>query len=1216
MSYLENLVKGAAESYQGASNSFFNMLGNAANSIKQAVTYKEPTTTTQSTETPVYEQSLPTLISTAVKQINTTKINKPLEAPDNSALGILKNTFAPSSLFKAATQTIPNIAKAFYENQVNPSPEQKTYESQFLPYAPESSPVTRMTTAPGMFAARQITRFINPGLQPVATDLAQIHEVNRPGGFADQVANGTLPVPFLNDLAVLHKTAPQVVGDVAQAVMTAYAGGQAEGALSRSGNLGLRQSINEGMVGGLKVGTAFGTAQAASSGSTDPMEILGTIGTSAAGGSLIGGIVSGAIPASKEVVTAVKKVANKHAELVAKYGGEGGFVKNPLGEKISDDQQIKKAEDYVKEQVAKREAARVSDKTPGVVSSFFSNLKNKLVDFTTPIEDAVRQAQKDSGMKFTDTQVSPIERVHDQIDMALRAPTLAGKFMEDNGIKDVIQKVDNLDNLDQYLIAKQAIDLNTRGVETGRDLQKDIGLVHTFGKRYEQFAQQIGDYSRALLDKSVKDGLISQELSAKLKETYPNYVPMNRVFNELEKPDSVFGQKGVANLSNQTVVQTLKGSSREVESPFASLLQKTSDVFVQGEKNKAAQVLTDFAATPEGKSMGIKKIGDGVEKGSEDGVISVYRNGVKEEWAAPKAIAEAAKNLNSQQLNILGKILAFPTRLAKVGITGINLPFIGSNVVKDQIDAFINSNKAFKTSVANPSVFIQALTNAVGHGQLYDELVRNGAGGTSFDIARNAATESVEKIRAGKSLPSKIAYIIKNPSELLRLVENIVGRSEEFTRLQQYQGTKQAMLEKGATTEDAIIKARTAARENTVNFARRGEWGQVLNSAFLYLNAGIQGSRLILKNVSERPAATISKIAGALFFPVAAMTTWNIADPKRQEAYKDIQDYEKDGNLIIIPPNPTKDDQGRWNVIKIPLPAGYKALTVPVRKAIESSYDISKVGFGDIAQSLFGTFSPIGSTKNEVISTVTPQALKPTLQGFTNTNFFTGLPIVPDSKKGLSPENQVQPYTSGTARVIGKAGNWSPIQVEEFIKGTLGGVGSQVLNVSDRALAGLDIIPKDQIGGQNLVDAVLARFDKARGGALDNGTTNKLKELLVKQADDKFRLKQGAELLYTQLNALPKAEANAKAQEIAKTNMPLFNELKSVIDSNNKGLNYNDRLMLQLQVANGERAKFIYENIKSMKTPAEKKAYATELQKKGILTKNVLTQLSELLSQK
>jgi hypothetical protein len=112
-----------------------------------------------------------------------------------------------------------------------------------------------------------------------------------------------------------------------------------------------------------------------------------------------------------------------------------------------------------------------------------------------------------------------------------------------------------------------------------------------------------------------------------------------------------------------------------------------------------------------------------------------------------------------------------------------------------------------------------------------------------------------------------------------------------------------------------------------------------------------------------------------------------------------------------------------------------------------------------------------------------------------NYDFFRGRPKVPGKLQDQPKDMQVQPYTSGTARKIAGALGASPIKTEEFIKDTLGGIGSQVLNVSDRALAAAGAIPKEQIGGTSTAEAVTARFNTARGGELENREYAKRKEI-------------------------------------------------------------------------------------------------------------------------
>jgi Large polyvalent protein associated domain 38 len=917
---------------------------------------------------------------------------------------------------------------------------------------------------------------------------------------------------------------------------------------------------------------------------------------------------------------------------------------------------------YVAESVAKRERARgVGPKLVERAGSFLKNAKTKLVDFAAPIEDVLADT-----LKKTKVVLKPSEHITNQIDRVLRAPTIAGQFVRDGGLEKVIKDAPDLDALDQYLIARHARTVTANGVKTGRDIEKDARLIEALAPEYEAIAKTVTEYSRKLLDYSVDSGLISKQLAAKLREAYPDYVPLNRIFEEGELVDHGFGGgKAVASLSRQTVVQKLSGSEREIASPLESLIAKTNDAFRQGEKNKAARILASYkdlpgnpfqitplrtaenvtkridlyseakelrplqdridrfiksrshdlrrleseinrlnkqglhaslkGAAPEFPATPVSAIritrkpatADAVRFGANDQLLerlpgnppsasakdasfavpsatdvkkfvnalftdpnadldlikkkiatrenklgplldtlstlrknfdevrsyrselldearllsdaksrgkstfSAFNDGIKEIYETTPEVADAAKALNVQQLNILGKILALPVRVAKLGITGINIPFVASNIAKDQVTGFINSNKALQTSIANPLNFVRALFSAVKHDDLYQELVREGAGGTSFDIARDQIPATIDRIRASRSVAGRALYTVKHPSQLLRAAEDIIGRSEELTRLQQYRGTREALIKQGMSPAEAKIAAAKAARENTVNFARRGEWGTVLNSAFLYLNAGIQGTRTLVRSAATRPLQTGAKIATTVFLPVSVATAWNMSDPNRRKAYEDIAEFEKENNIIIVPPDPVQDDRGRWNVIKIPLAQGVNSLATVPRRALEQAFGLDDVRAREIAQSLVATVSPIAPTKGAALSSLTPQAIKPTLEQASNMNFFTGRPIVPHGMTKKPAEEQVFEETSGAARRIGKRFNMSPLKVESFIRETFGGVGSQALNALDRALAAGRLIPKDQIGGESTFEATVRRFRKATGGETERRANRK-----------------------------------------------------------------------------------------------------------------------------
>lgn len=759
-------------------------------------------------------------------------------------------------------------------------------------------------------------------------------------------------------------------------------------------------------------------------------------------------------------------------------GERGSFSLKPTGPQTP-------AEVYAKEQVAKREAARkgpISDLTQRVKAAV-AKLKAEAVDSTAPILDTIHKAQKENGY-----ELRPGENIEHQIDRVYRSRSIADQFMQDNKLLDTIRQVDDIDYFDQYLIAKQARAVEAQGFKMGRDAAADAALIAEFEPRYQKAEQAIRQFDRKLLDYSVESGLISPELAAQLKTIYPDYVPLNRVFNALEKGElgQNVGKRGVASLSKQTVVQKLMGSEREIENPFASFIDKTYRAFSEGERNKAARMLAGYRDLPGMQGL-ITEVAPGANVPT-DRTFPFLDGGTKRTFETTREIASAAKSLDVKDIGLLGRIFAAPARLMKTGTTGINLPFVLSNVAVDQTFTLITSR--YDRSLANPVTFVRALTAALKHNELWDEMVREGGGFTSFDISRNQPKQTIDRIRAGRSGEARAQYMIQHPvstvAELFRAAEDVVSKSEQFGRLRLYESAKQAALKAGRTEADARIIAAQHANNALPNYMRSGTAMRPLNAAVPYLNAGVQGSRSFLRAMAENPARTSASVATTLFFPVAMATMWNLSDPDRKRAYSDIQDYEKENNLVILlPGKPQQDKQGRYEVVKIKLPPGLNKLASPVRRFLEQAEGMDPVKFREMADAAIGTVSPVEPNLSG-LSNIIPQAIKPTVQAAANYDFFRQRSKVPARLQDQPTAMQVQPYTSGTARKIAGALGTSPIKTEEFIKDTLGGIGSQVLGASDRALAAAGQIPKDQIGGTTTTEAVTARFNTARGGELDN----------------------------------------------------------------------------------------------------------------------------------
>ena len=149
--------------------------------------------------------------------------------------------------------------------------------------------------------------FLFAPLDPVTRDISDIKQAN---DVKQQVDEGKIDPSVYDGLEALHKTAPQIIGDVAQAVLVPYTldiggGVLADSAAQKSLQESLIQLGKIGAVQGGGAGLQFGIASALSSGSTNPDEITSIILQNTTGGAALGAVLHTFIPAVAKVVSEV-----------------------------------------------------------------------------------------------------------------------------------------------------------------------------------------------------------------------------------------------------------------------------------------------------------------------------------------------------------------------------------------------------------------------------------------------------------------------------------------------------------------------------------------------------------------------------------------------------------------------------------------------------------------------------------------------------------------------------------------------------------------------------------------------------------------------------------------------------------------------------------------------------------------------------------------------
>lgn len=729
-------------------------------------------------------------------------------------------------------------------------------------------------------------------------------------------------------------------------------------------------------------------------------------------------------------------------------------------------------DNYVNELVKEQKLARKGEQ-PTLKErwqDFKADMREKFVDRFAPIEDRIKNQSEQLEMR-------------NALDRTLRADGISEAFIRDNNFDKLITSFKNkkeLQTFEQALIAKHALELESNGVETGRDLAKDKALIKATDKRFAKEFKQVREYSDKVLQQTVDYGLISQDTANYLRKKYPDYVPFDRIFsdNELDTQMKHGVGAGEASLSKQDIIQRIEGSSRSIDSPLNALITKTQDMIQQGERNKTAELLASYAKDPKNPFQ-LRELKAGE---SADGrpTISYLDNGKKRTFLAAPEVARAAKNMNREQMGIILRALATPARLLRMGATTVNAGFTMANVVKDFVGATINSKGGFNST--NPKSIVSALGAAFHHnGDLYAEMQHEGVLGNIYELTRNASDLNLNEIRSHKNILTRSIHNAKSP---LKTLENTIGRSEDFGRALQYVANKKYAKRKGMSESEAIKFAADQARWNSTNFLRSGTYGKAINAIVPYSNANIQGQRITLRRMKENPARYTGKIALGIVAPTVAAMALSYSNDENKKIMENLPDYVKENNVVVIGPGAKYNkEQNKWEgVYLVPVPPQFSPLHRQLHNMVKSAmtgqqFDVDKT-VGDAVEQVT-TVNPMEIRRTG--AQYVPQAVKPFMETWANKNLYTGQEVVPEGMKNLDGKDQWDNSTSLTARKVGELTGLSPKQIDNAFRTSTAGGGQNLLHGMDFAIAKATGASDDEIKGRSMLDSVVGRFYAPKG---------------------------------------------------------------------------------------------------------------------------------------
>lgn len=565
----------------------------------------------------------------------------------------------------------------------------------------------------------------------------------------------------------------------------------------------------------------------------------------------------------------------------------------------------------------------------------------------------------------------------------------------------------------------------------------------------------------------------------------PNYVPLTGHLDADPDADGDVSQisTGVSITGNEDMGASGRGSlSRNIL--HSVVLQNRRAINRHFDNQVGMKFLDMVRSEPDFfKKKGVFEVKGKNSKSSAD-VVGIMENGKQRYLVVKdKNLASALKGGSTTAQNIMRnrgfQKLAGMTRFMSGLATSWNPAFTPVNAFRDFGNAMLVADKFFGKNAPSfrkrvASEYYQNVKNIseieamIRAGRDIDRSLLSPEGSAYLDFIESGGRVNYLPTDVDQSVEiSKIKDEFKTASEKLAegkvrfmaeawagAMERLNAPLENNVRFSAY---KEAMAQ-GMGKE----KAGQIAREISTNFAKKGDFGPVVNSLFMFYNAGVQGARVTLSAALQNKAAATKLIGG----PIAAGMFMDMMNRSLMgEEYENVEEWVKKRNILI------PLGQGNGFVV-IPMPLGFNAFYDLGRRssktANEADYNWDDTLF-DTISTFDEAFMPVGGGGNWW-NRVTPTILDPLMDVSVTGKNFMGSEIVPQSFNDTKPMWQTHwASTSGMYKGAAKlmsdltggtdhSGGWidiSPNEIEYLMTQYTSGVGrmfSQMAGVGETVL--------------------------------------------------------------------------------------------------------------------------------------------------------------------
>lgn len=633
------------------------------------------------------------------------------------------------------------------------------------------------------------------------------------------------------------------------------------------------------------------------------------------------------------------------------------------------------------------------------------------------------------------------------------------------------------------------------------------------------------------IDMLVEGGKITQE-TADLWKQKDHYVPLQRMMEDDDRTPMMPLAQGGARTRD---IKSFKGSGREVNDITENLIKQRMYVVDTAMRNNAFRKAIEELELETGNPAGVKYLGTKPHHNTRGSIPAIMVDGEKHYYSVEDPTAFHTFQGIMQEAPEFVNALESVTKFFREAVM-LSPDAIMRNLVRDTTEVwnFGASDKSFAGVVGRVfSQFAKSMPGVVKEGfgnkihQPHYNVQKFGITGakefTSLDAERMAIVREQLKRTGVRDWGATADGIITNMSRLIKPLQNAAAEGELAPREHVF---KEVLARTGSETEAAM------AAINTLDFRRRGAWQGITIAKKLipFFNSQLQGWYKIATALSGDNLSSghqDRKAAMRVLYTKAAKmaaTAWLYQTLMQDdEDYMEVKKEIRDTNILI--PAGT-DDSGKTLFMRLPLPFEFGSMFWTLPANINAYYSGKQNGHEFVAATKAAAYRAMPG--------IMPQAVKPAIENAANYSFFAGRPLENAGVARIEEGQRAYSTTSEVAKAAGEVSGYSPIKIDNFMRGYLGSLG----------VAGIQLVDKLFLEDSSDPDTAVHRAPILRSIIVDP---------LSSASRDKFyEIKERVEKVHSTANELAKTKGaeDARAYLAKETggvpNKTLFDMYKGV----------------------------------------------------------------------